>query len=156
VGYGYADELVVLTPASVVGKADDLVIDAEASWLSCDVVCVKRSARRRLRINIPSGPQPRMLAAWRSLLPTPVNDEVSELSWLGPDSFRVTTRAGLEPVEFFPRARLAPDDRDCLHTRPDTRTLDVQLRTVNGPRPVEGVLMLQDAGGVRYVELSLP
>ncbi len=157
VGYGYEGRFAVVARAVVNTTVDSLDVAVDASWLSCGDVCAREVEHRSLHLDAQNATRISDLDALLGTLPKPAADEIDEVAWLTPHSFRLTTKDGLTPLEFFPHAPLGPDDRDCLGTAdPNNRALTVQLRSVHSLRPTAGLVLTRDGGGMlRYLDVVI-
>lgn len=154
--FGYTGEagfLMELTPPADLRPGEAVTLRAEGNWLVCAELCIPEEASFTLTLPVAEAPAPahlsRFLAAEAALpRPSPF------LARIVPDGALSVEGAALSPdtvrdAAFFP---LAPG----LFSNPapqrlSTRAGGLTLRMARGatplPDPVEGVLVLTDAGG---------
>ena len=111
--YGYHDEVLLMQqitpPASIADK--NVNLQAEASWLVCEKICIPGSAKLQLSLPVTAESAPaneEMFSRYRRSLPQPAPDpKVASFSWQRNPADLVLTLtsqalANYSSVEFFP------------------------------------------------------
>jgi thiol:disulfide interchange protein DsbD len=156
--FGYTGEagfLLELTPPADLLPGETVTLRAEASWLVCADLCIPEEAEFTLTLPVAASPAPANLArflAAEAALPRPAPFAAR----VAPDGALTVEGAALSPdtvrgAEFFPLA--AGLIENPAPQRLSTRAGGLTLLMARGPEPlpdpVEGVLVLTDAGGQR-------
>ncbi|MCK8783190.1 thioredoxin family protein [Roseomonas sp. NAR14] len=152
--FGYTDEVLLAVPVTVAAPAGGLRVEAEASWLVCERVCVPEEGR--FGLDLPAGDgapsaEASLFDAAEARLPVPSPFAAQ----VAPDGTLAVTGEGLSAATVR-EAWFLPGEPDALRNaapqtlRPGDGGLALALPT--GPAfradaPLEGVLVLRDAAG---------
>ncbi len=171
VNYGYKDEVLlpiaVQVPASL-RPGDSFPVQAEASWLVCEEVCIPEEGYFTLTLPVAVRPVPSPTmsglfeaAAARAARPAPwmaaagATGRQASLTLSGPG----LTPSVVQDAFFFPHAPGTLDNTAPQPLRWHGEALTIGLTLLEGQRPeaLEGTLVVRDAGGQRAgFELMAP
>jgi thiol:disulfide interchange protein DsbD len=163
VNFGYKGE--VLLPIAVhvpatAAPGDSFRIEAEASWLVCEQVCIPEEGRFSLSLPVapralPSPLLADLFAAEAARVPRPAPWQV-EAGQTGRQASLTMAGPGLAPglvqgAFFFPHAPGVIDNTapQPLTWRDGALTLGIRLAAEASPPALEGTVVLRDAGGQR-------
>lgn len=155
--YGYTGHVALFTEVTVLGApSGPLELVAEATWLACREVCRRETGSARLPL--PAAPTtPTAFAEHLQRLPSPASEARIVGARRSPHLIALVAPPELELLEFFPLARLGPEDHDCEH-RPGTTPSEllVELRYQSPlPSPIAGVVRAREAGRERFFGIEL-
>ncbi len=163
VNYGYTGEVllpIAVTPPPGLAPGDRLAVEASATWLVCEQVCIPEEGR--FRLDLPVGPEARpdlrlapLFAAAEAAAPRPSPWEVAAGAE-GAAARLVLSGPGLAPAtvqtaEFFPAAPGVLENAAPQRLAVAEGRLSLDLaRVPDAPAgPLSGVVAITDGAGVR-------
>lgn len=155
--YGYTGHVALLTEVIVLATpSEPLELVAEASWLACREVCKKETGSARL--SLPATPSdPAAFAEHVRRLPLPASEARIVGARRSPLVLELRGPPELELLEFFPLARLGPEDHDCEQgpgTTPSELLIELRYQSPL-PSPISGVVRAREAGRERFFQIEL-
>ncbi len=163
--FGYHEEVVLLTeltPRAQLRVGERARVAWSTTWLACKEACVRGEAEGTLELPVGSVATSRrseVLDAWVRRLPAGAENVGAVERWQGPASApeRVVFVRGATRALFFPsRALLDALSSERIEPGPEGVTLTLTVDPARLSIDARGVLRVESAEGVRWIELRLP